>query len=138
MPLLPSQKKDMQETSIASSQEVKWVQRKIKVSVLTGSKEEKWEVEAWCSGPVGYHKTTNKESDGETHQWVVVSLTTGLAVTMVDREEDAKKIADVLVAKCRLALSQPTKEKVLAMFPAKIKQWCKDCYAKRAFVEPTF
>ena len=138
MPLLPSQKKEQQEPPIASTQEVKWVQRKIKVSVISNYKEEMWEVEAWCSGPVGYHKTTDKKSDGKTYQWIVVSLTTGLAVTMVDGEEDARKIGEVLLSKCRLALTQPTKDKVLAMFPPKIKQWCKDCYAKRAFVEPTF
>jgi len=137
MPLLPSQKKK-QEPIIASSQGVKWVQRKIKVSVIANYKEERWEVDAWCSGPVGYHKTLDKNSDGKTYQWIIVSLTTGLAVTMVDREEDARKIAEILLVKCRLALSQFTKEKASGMFPQKIKDWCKACYKERAFVEPTF
>lgn len=139
MPLLPSQKK--QEPSVPSSQGVlrsTWVQRKIKVLVSSGNKEEKREVDAWCCGPVGYHETTLKDSDGKTYQWVVTSLTTGLAITMVDKKEDAQKIGEVLLVKCRLALSQFTKEKASGMLPTKVKDWCKACYKERAFVEPTF
>ena len=102
----------------------RWAKEKIKV------KGSEIEIDGVVFGNLAVHLSL---SDGSL--FVVTASTVGLRVCHVNKEKDAKRIAETLHRYCAKAFQEKTAQNILDKLPLWVKPWLYECTKERKWVD---
>lgn len=83
-------------------------------------------------GPIAVHRGLDT-----SHLWVVSSATTGLKMTVVNEERDARRITEHLYRTCRDVLSLRNGSAILSRLPTWVYPWLRECRARGVYLPPS-